>query len=481
MKFSKVSTFKLLILSIQITFFPVYTATVVRGPYLQLGTSKSVVIKWRTNLATDSRVNYGLSQNTLNSATSDTTTLTDHEVALNGLSPFTKYFYSVGSSTDILAGGDSAHFFVTAPTIGTVQPIRIWAIGDAGTATLGQEEVRDAYYAHIGQNHTDVWLQLGDNAYNSGTDAEYQNAVFNVYQKLLKKTVTWSTRGNHEMSASTYYDIFTLPTAGESGGLPSGSEAYYSFDYGNIHFVCLESHTMAGDSSGAMHQWLKMDLEANLRKWIVAFWHHPPYSWGSHNSDTEGKLIQMRKYVLPILERHGVDLVLAGHSHAYERSMLVKNHYGDASSFSIALHAVDSGDGKLDGNGIYYKNPGPYDGAVYIVAGSSGSVFGTLLNHPVMIASLSQLGSVVIDVNGSQMDVAFLNHKGVKSDYFSILKGPPPPDSTPPYFTQLNPAGPVSTTTVVLVAQTNENSSVRWSLKDEAFSLMPGTFTAPSS
>ena len=75
-----------------------------------------------------------------------------------------------------------------------------------------------------------------------------------------------------------------------------------------------------------MMTWLEADLQNNDKLWVIAFWHHPPYSKGSHDSDTEGKLIDMREIVLPLVEQYGADLVLSGHSHSYERSYLIDGH-----------------------------------------------------------------------------------------------------------------------------------------------------------
>src|SRR4029450_1136767 len=111
-----------------------------------------------------------------------------------------------------------------------------------------------------------------------------------------------------------YYDIFTLPRNAEAGGVASGTEAYYSFDYGNIHFICLDSFDTPRSATGAMAQWLQRDLADTTQDGIIAFWHHPPYSKGSHDSDTQTPLIEMRQNFLPILEAGGVDLVLSGHS-----------------------------------------------------------------------------------------------------------------------------------------------------------------------
>ena len=71
------------------------------------------------------------------------------------------------------------------------------------------------------------------------------------------------------------------------------------------------------------------------RDWIVAYWHHPPYSKGTHDSDLEIELIEMRTHVLPVLEDHGVAVVFGGHSHSYERSYLIDGHYGSSSEFGV--------------------------------------------------------------------------------------------------------------------------------------------------
>jgi len=255
-----------------------------------------------------------------------------------------------------------------------------------------------------------------------------------MYPGMLRKSVLWTTLGNHDgrtadsaTQTGPYYDIFTLPTSGEAGGLASGTEAYYSFDYGNIHFICLDSHETSRLQGGAMMNWLTQDLAATSQEWIIAFWHHPPYSKGSHNSDTETPLIQMRENALPILEAAGVDLVLSGHSHSYERSYLIDGHYGVSTTLTPGMQ-IDTGNGKADGNGAYkavFNEADPYGGAVYITAGSSGKTSNGPLDHPVMVhASLKQLGSLVLDIDGNRLDARFVRENGAIDDYFTILKNP---------------------------------------------------------
>ncbi len=405
---------------------------ITRGPYLQQGTPTDTVVRWRTNLDVDSRVQYGTDPGNLTQEFSDLTATSEHEVELSGLSPDTTYYYSVGTTTDVLAGGDSDHFFLTAPAPGTHKPTRVWVLGDSGTADGSARAVRDAYYAFTDTRYTDLWLMLGDNAYNDGTDLEHQAAVFDMYPTMLRKSVLWPTLGNHDghtadsaTQTGPYYDIFTLPTAAEAGGLASGTEAYYSFDYSNIHFICLDSYETDRSVGGAMMTWLEADLAATDREWVIAFWHHPPYSKGSHDSDTETQLIEMRENALPILEAGGVDLVLAGHSHSYERSYLLDGHYGLSGTLTADMK-LDDGNGRPSGDGAYRKPTfglGANEGAVYAVAGSSGKTSGGSLNHPVMYISMNVLGSMVLDFNGDRLDAKFLDSAGTIQDDFTIIKG----------------------------------------------------------
>ncbi len=422
----------------------------VRGPYLQNAGPTRVAVRWRTSSLMDSRVSYGTTAAALSTNVDDVTLALDHEVVLTGLAPNTAYFYSIGTTTLPLAG-DASFTFKTPPLAGSVQPVRMWVLGDAGTAGTSQALVRNGYATFNGAQHTDVWLMLGDNAYNTGTDAQYQAAMFDMYPSQLRSTLLWSTIGNHETAQShnpvgpvPYFDIFTLPTNGEGGGLASGTEKYYSFDYANVHLVCLDSMTSDKSATGAMAQWLRADLGNTTQHWIVAFWHHPPYSKGSHNSDTESDLVLMRENFLPILEEGGVDLVLGGHSHSYERSKLIDGHYGLSTTLAPSM-VLDGGSGSAG----YHKPVGlsSNQGAVYIVGGTSGQTTAwtggsaAVVNptpHPVMFTSLLRLGSVVLDVNGGRLDVKFIVAAGTVEDSFSILKDIP---NVPPTVALTSPAG----------------------------------------
>lgn len=400
--------------------------TLLRGPYLQQATDTGVTVRWRTSNEQDAVVRFGTDATNLDRLARDLTVGTNHSIAIQELSPDTRYYYSIGDSNGSFTSSPE-QYFDTHPEPGSTKPTRIWVLGDSGTADARAARVRDAYVGFNGGSHADVWLMLGDNAYNDGTDAEYQNAVFDMYPQTLQNSVLWSTLGNHDghtadsdTQSGPYYDIFTFPKAGESGGIPSGTEAYYSFDYGNIHFVSLDSYESARFPSDAMETWLQNDLAATTQEWIIAFWHHPPYSKGSHDSDKEVRLVRMREKFLPILENYNVDLVLGGHSHSYERSMLIKGHYGNSSTFD-SVHIVDGGDGDPLGAGAYEKSADNNNGAIFSVAGSSGKVQNSPLDHPVMVSNVVELGSLVIDVHDNQLDAVFLNDEGVIRDSFRII------------------------------------------------------------
>lgn len=440
----------LLLTSILLGLSALHAATtILRGPYLQSATPTSMVVRWRTDSTEGSAVTYGTERNQLTSVAKAEGVSTEHVVYLTGLKPDTKYFYAVGAaalpspsaekkaSAEDAPGRAVVNSFTTPPLAGPAKPTRIWVLGDPGTKNAVQTAVRDVYYKFTGNRSTDLWLLLGDNAYPDGTDADYQKAIFEMYPTMLRTSPVWSTLGNHDgksansiTQSGVYYDIFTLPTQGQAGGVMSGTEAYYSFDYANIHFICLDSHDSDRSPNGAMMQWLKADLAATQRDWIIAFFHHPTYTKGTHDSDKDsdsgGRMNDMRAIFLPVLEQGGVDLILTGHSHVYERSWLMDGHYGKSETFNAAQHVKQKVSGRADADGVYHKPRArtPHFGDINIVTGSAGHASSkpVPLNHPAFYLSLNEAGSSVVDVDGLKLDFVFLNDKGEKRDWFTIVK-----------------------------------------------------------
>ena len=417
-----------------------------------------------------------------------------HKYALlTGLRPETRYYYTVHGA------GDPQQFFRTAPRTGTVPAdgnIHIFVVGDSGTATEFRPardggpavpmypgeaaKVRDGllvYNAGAGNEPVDLMLLLGDNAYPTGSDSQWQGAFFDIFPDIVNKTVVWPTIGNHEMGGDfvnlfggvtvggvstssdpasyddldestvengmPYLDIFSLPRGGEAGGTPSGTEQYYSFDYGIVHVVSLDSQLSARDAEqrGRMHDWLDRDLTANRLPWTVIIFHHPPYSRGSHNSDSaavsrvliDQPMVDMRVEFTSLFEKHGVDVILGGHSHSYERSWYLRSHTGDADTFDSHVHTILGEDGTpVSGRGdqVFQKHDGSGNKVVYVVAGSSGhvSLGRGKLDHPAHSTfpdgrhGLEKKGSVVLDINETELKAVFIDDAGTVQDQFRILQ-----------------------------------------------------------
>lgn len=415
--------------------------TIVKGPYLQIGTPTSVVIKWETNIATSTKVEYGPNASSLSFFTGSLLLDTVHEVLITGLSPYTKYYYTIGTTTSVIQG-DTNNYFVSSPLPGQEGKYRFLAFGDCGNLSANQINCKNAYNNYNGNRITNGWLLMGDLAYFYGSNAEFNAEFFNVYQTdVMKHAVMWPAPGNHDYNnnATTtptvpYFDIFTTPMAAEAGGLASGTKRYYSYDYGNIHFISLDSYGVDGnlkmyDTLSLQAQWVKQDLALNNKKWTVAYWHHPPYTMGSHNSDTELDLDSVRVNFIRILERSGVDLILCGHTHAYERSKLMQGHYGKEATFVSATHHLDSSSALYNNT----TNSCPYikdtinkkAGTVYVVAGSAGQLGGQQASFPhdaMYYSDATNGGSVILDIEANRLDLKWICADGIIRDNFTMFK-----------------------------------------------------------
>jgi acid phosphatase type 7 len=439
-----------------------------RAPYLQFATTNSIHVVWRTQGPIVPVVRFGEKLDSLEQAVppaqivvraalgNETQTVParweglrteqnlklpplhsapvgtfQYEAKLTGLHPSTRYYYSVMDGDHPLTPKDETYSFVTPPPVGTIKPVRFWALGDSGTGRRQQADVHSAMRNVVQRDARplDFWLHLGDMAYGTGRDVEFQARFFESYDVTLRNSVCWPTMGNHEGATSRgstgigpYYDAYVVPTRGEAGGLASGTEAYYSFDYANIHFVCLDSHDLERKPTGAMAKWLKADLEKTKAEWVIAFWHHPPYTKGSHDSDKEKDLTEMRELIMPLIDSGGVDLVLTGHSHIYERSMLIDGAYATPTvSENVVL---DDGDGDPQQDGPYRKSQGihPHQGTVQIVAGHGGANLGRKGTLPLMRKTIVEHGSVLIDVYGDTLTATMINLNGSTRDAFSMVK-----------------------------------------------------------
>ncbi len=450
------------------------------------------------------------------------------EARLTRLASNLTYFYSLGDTVSPTQKFRTAPDWNKPPRDGNTH---ILIVGDSGTQSEGGHDGEaaavlagfNAYNATQGRNEpVDLFLALGDTAYLLGTDAQWQQSFFEIYPDILKSAAALPTIGNHEMgygplpicllspaacqgnppkpidpnaresipygglstssnaadydgdgdlqpdgTGMPYLDIFSLPTAGESGGLASGTEQYYSVDYGNVHIVSLDSQVSARDPEQrqAMKEWLIADLGANDRDWTIVIFHHPPYTKGAnHDSDdTNGGLgvdqpeWDMRNEFTPVFEDYGVDLVYSGHSHSYERSYYLRGHTGTSDTFDPATHAELNGFGEPAlgyGNDTYDQvsatSGGVDDRVVYTVAGSSGKADKGVragdvtlpeewLRHAAHVPQpadssctgeglegcrhgLAVKGSVVVDASFFELTAKFVDVDGKVLDQFTIKR-----------------------------------------------------------
>lgn len=222
-----------------------------------------------------------------------------HVARLDGLEPGTLYCYRVLAEDGALTGRIGLR---TAPAPDDEAPVQFAVIGDSGDGSEGQLAVIE----QLGAVPFDLLLHTGDVAYESGKASELTRQFFDLYGPLIRSVPVYPTSGNHEYktrNAAPYLSAFVLPDNGKD-------ERWYSFDWGPIHFVALDTERM----SHAQAAWLDRDLAATDRPWKIVIAHRPPYSSGKHGSSKAFRL-----WFEALLEKHGVQLVLNGHDHHYER------------------------------------------------------------------------------------------------------------------------------------------------------------------
>jgi hypothetical protein len=415
---------------VQVALGSFYTGE--RGPYLQQPAPTAMTLRWQTTQTEMGVVRYGLQPDQLQWHVQESQAGEEHEVRLTGLQPATRYYYAIGAAEAPHNGGPD-HWFTTPPRSGEPLATRFVVLGDPGYPSPGQTAVREAMQAwlsanpRVGRASFDLLLTTGDNAYRSGTNEQFQAGFFEPYAAWLRNVPVWPVYGNHDARRWAFFNLFSFPANGESGGLPSGTEHYYAFDYGQVHFVVLDTEASSMRAGSAMLRWLEEDLLGSHQPWLIVAFHHPPYTHGTHNSDNDadsgGRIFDVREQVLPLLEKAGVDLVLSGHSHMYERSHLLGCHYGT----SDALEPTMLQQPRKQNHQAIYNKPAAgrvaHQGAIYLVLGSSSKVDQGPLDHPVMAVSHRQMGALVVEINGPQLDGRFINDNGDTTDHFTIIKG----------------------------------------------------------
>lgn len=286
------------------------SSNITYGPYLQRVTKKSATVLIATDSSNQLQIQYHQVGKSNWRQLQDSTDRATHRFRLTKLRPGKIYEYFLEASGSRLT---QTYQFATQRKMKSRQPLRAAVVGDAGL--LNTDALRVAQ--QMLNWEPDLILHTGDVAYTDGTREQFITNFFKVYQPVVARWPIYPSIGNHDYqtdAAGPYKDMFELPQEA------SGNEDYYSFNYDLVHFVALNTNLDYSPGS-TMYNWLVADLAGEVDdtvaddKWIIVYFHHPPYSSGSHGGDSG-----VADALVPVFEQYGVDLVLNGHDHDYERS-----------------------------------------------------------------------------------------------------------------------------------------------------------------
>lgn len=291
------------------------------GPYVQRVSETGATIFIRTDELKVLTLHYRKVGADTWKTKEDSSAKTTHRYRLTNLKQGKEYEYYVSK-----ANGDRitlTYTFQTEKDVTNDDPLRVAVVGDYGSFSTDEFRV----VTQMMWWEPDIILTTGDNAYESGTLDQFSTNVFKPYQPLLAEAVMYPSMGNHDYytdQGDPMKSVFEMPKAN------SGTEDYYSFNYDNIHFVAINSNLDYSVGSD-QYTWLQEDLENAAQDWKVVYFHHPVYSSGDHGSTPD-----MDSILAPLFSANGVDIVLNGHDHNYERMSKVNG----------VLYIVTGGGGK---------------------------------------------------------------------------------------------------------------------------------------
>ena len=186
---------------------------------------------------------------------------------------------------------------------------RFMVVGDTGTGGREQNELAGVMSRYWQAFPFEFALMMGDNMYGGEKAADYKAKFEDVYKPLLDNKVKfYASLGNHDESNQRFYEKFNM-----------NGEEYYNFKKGDVSFYALNSNYMDKKQLA----WLEEKLKGDTSDWKVAFFHHPPYSSGAKH----GSSSSLREVVEPLFLKYGVNVVLSGHEHFYERVKPQKGIY----------------------------------------------------------------------------------------------------------------------------------------------------------
>jgi predicted phosphodiesterase len=287
------------------TFAGPLRSAIVMEPYLQAITMNSVYILVECDTQDTVKVAYGSSPlmtdtvvTFIISATTASPATYVHKIRISGLAAGSIYYYQV--SQDMTTSGQ--YSFRTL--IGGSVPYRMAWAADFRTGT--------AYHAQIAaliDSYDPLFTLYGGDYCNSSAYSDFKNEWFLPNQLNLDSHIpSFPAIGNHETWGTNSKAFFRMPDS------PSGTQDYYSFDAGDVHFLCLNNQ-VSYSAGSAQYLFAQSDLAASTKPWKIVFCHNPAYCNGGHGEDANMVAMSQNLFV-----PNHVDMVIAGHSHLYQRN-----------------------------------------------------------------------------------------------------------------------------------------------------------------
>jgi predicted phosphodiesterase len=322
------------------------SATLLRAPYVQNVKTTGLTIVWTTEEDGPSAVHYGQSDFSQVAPATSTyfTTPADppydayyvHQADLTGLSADTAYQYQIFTNDVNLTPGGSAVTRTAKPS--NTSGFRLAVFGDSGFGNTAQNNLA----TRLSQVQPDLVVHTGDLVYDEASYDLFEERYFQIYANLIKSVWIAPAIGNHDEQYNTgksFADVFVNPPNATN---PADREQYYSFDYGNAHFIMLSNYRSVSSGS-AQYTWLQNDLASTNQFWKFVVFHEPAYSTDS-SQDPKDKANIVQNFV-PLFEQYGVNVVLQGHWHDYERMNPLKGGQVSTIAAGGIVYLVTGGGG----------------------------------------------------------------------------------------------------------------------------------------
>ena len=340
------------------------SAEIIKGPYLQNVKTDGITVMWESDQPTLGIVVYGKTAE-YGASAEETEARRIHEVHLSGLEVETAYHYKV------LSGRDASPDRTFQTAVSRDSPFRFAYYGD----NKNGPHMHRRNALQISAEKPNIVLQCGDLVNRGNIYSQWERLFFTPAKPLIDHVPIYPSLGNHEDNAEHYFQFFSLPR----------TESWYSFEYGNAHFVVLDSNEDHLIEGSPQVEWLIEDLKGSQATWKFVSFHHPPFTAGG-NYYTSHR-VRLKNLLHPIFEQYGVDIVFNGHDHNYERSRPIISREG--------------------------KRP-----VTYVVNGNGGTPLRYVGEREWTLVSKRVFGYTLVDIHGSRLE---LRAKTIDGDVFDTL------------------------------------------------------------